>query len=226
MINKEKIIAIIPARGGSKRIHRKNLRIFNEKPLFIWTLLEALKVPHLDKIVVSTEDSEIAEIAQTYGCDEIHKRNPSLALDDTLMIDVVIDVIKHNPGYDWVLLLQPTSPLRTHMDIQNAIDLCIESNKDACISVTEINESPEWMYTIQENLTLSKLMVSNESNINKKNIYILNGAIFFQRTQLLMQDKKLIPQNAIPYKMSKDKSVDIDTELDFFMAECLMKRLS
>lgn len=143
-----KILAIIPARGGSKGVPRKNIRELAGKPLIAWTIEEAKKSKYIDRLILSTEDDEIIEVAKQYGCEVPFKRPIELAQDDTPGIDPVLHAIEQCPGYDYVVLLQPTSPLRTVDDIDGCIEQLLSSDgTNFCVSVTEPEKSPYWMYT-------------------------------------------------------------------------------
>jgi CMP-N-acetylneuraminic acid synthetase len=149
---KTNVIAIIPARGGSKGIPRKNIRLLAGKPLIAYTI-EAAFTSKMDKVIVSTEDEEIAEISKKYGA-EVIERPKGLAKDETPTIDVIFHVLEilkaknYNP--DIVVLLQPTSPLRNAEDIYNAIKLFLDSDCESVVSVCEVEHPPYWSFEIEE----------------------------------------------------------------------------
>jgi len=223
------ILAIIPARGGSKGVPRKNIRLLNGKPLIAYTIEEAKKSKYISKVIVSTEDDEIAKISNKYGA-EIIKRPQELAKDDTPTIDVVLHIleklINKNIKPDIVILLQPTSPLRTFQDIDNAINLFIENNCDSVVSVCEIAHSPYWSFKI-ENGYLKPLL--GEKYLKKRRqelpkVYIPNGALFIATPEVLQKYKTFYCKKTMPYIMPIERSVDIDNELDFLLAELLMQK--
>ena len=146
MISGKSILAIIPARGGSKGIPRKNIKLLAGKPLIAWTIDEAKKSIYIDRLILSSEDEEIIRIAKEWGCEAPFIRPAELAEDNTPGIDVVIhaiDALKEK--YDYLVLLQPTSPLRKVEDIDRCIETCIDRNVPACISVSETMNHPYWM---------------------------------------------------------------------------------
>lgn len=161
------VLAIIPARGGSKGLPRKNIRPLNGKPLIAYTIEESKKSEYINRIVVSTEDKEIAEVSNKYGA-KIIKRPLELAKDNTPTIDVVLhtlDDLKNNEP-DIIVLLQPTSPLRTSQDIDNAIKSFIEQDCDSVVSVCEIEHSPYWSFEIENNNYLKPIF--EEKYLKKK----------------------------------------------------------
>lgn len=123
-----KILAIIPARGGSKGVPRKNIRDLAGKPLIAWTIEEAKKSKYITRLILSSEDEEIIEAAKKYGCEVPFVRPIELAQDNTPGIEPVLHAIEKCPGYDYVLLLQPTSPLRTVEDIDGCIEFLLNKN--------------------------------------------------------------------------------------------------
>lgn len=148
MIDNKRVLAIIPARGGSKGVTRKNIRNLAGMPLIAWTIEEAKKSKYIDRLILSSEDNEIIETAKEYGCDIPFVRPVHLAEDTTSGIEPVLHALKEIVGYDYVILLQPTSPLRIVEDIDGCIENLIETKSPACVSVTEPTNSPYWMYTV------------------------------------------------------------------------------
>ncbi len=226
MIDKQKILAIIPARGGSKGLLGKNIYTFGGKPLIAWTIEAAKGSSYIDRLILSSDDEEIIRVAKTYGCDVPFKRDAQLALDDTASIDVVIDAINRCPGYEWVLLLQPTSPLRVAQDIDEAIRYCMEKGADACVSVSEAEQSPYWMYSLTDSQMLKPVMPppipSRRQDLPK--CFTLNGAIYFARIDELLQFKTFILPKTVPYLLPPERAIDIDTLEDLVAAENLLPR--
>lgn len=229
MIN-EKIIAIIPARGGSKRVPKKNIKPLNGKPLIYYSINSALQSQHFDKIIVSTDDEEIKEISIKFGA-EIVERPSNLAEDDSSTIDVifhVLDVLKKK-SYEPTLLvlIQPTSPLRDNEDIDNAIRLFLKSKCDILMSVSESKHPPFWCFKLEEGL-LKPIFDIKYLSIRSQDLektYEPNGAIFIVRPKDLKLNKSFYSENTIPFIMPSEKSVDIDDEFDFMIAELIMQRL-
>lgn len=224
---KPKILAIIPARGGSKGVPRKNIRDLAGKPLIAWTIDEAKKSRYIDRLILSSEDDEIIEVAKEYGCEVPFKRPLELAQDDTPGIDPVLHAIEQCPGYDYVVLLQPTSPLRTVEDIDGCIEKLLVSEADFCVSVSEPDKSPYWMYTLENDKMVSLLpqegLVLRRQELPK--VYSLNGAVYVGEIQQVIIQKGFITDNTIAYSMDNVSSIDIDSELDFTMCEVLINKI-
>lgn len=214
---KPKILAIIPARGGSKGVPRKNIRDLAGKPLIAWTIEEAKKSRYIDRLILSSEDDEIIEVAKQYGCEVPFKRPLELAQDDTPGIEPVLHAIEQCPGHDYVVLLQPTSPLRTAEDIDGCIEKLLNSDADFCVSVTEPEKSPYWMYTLEEErmapLLSQEELVTRRQDLPK--VYALNGAVYVGNIMEIKETKNFLTKSTLGYVMSKENSIDIDTEIDF-----------
>lgn len=222
---KPKILAIIPARGGSKGVPRKNIRDLAGKPLIAWTIEEAKRSKYIDRLILSSEDDEIIEVAKQYGCEVPFKRPLELAQDDTPGIEPVLHAIEQCPGYDYVVLLQPTSPLRTAEDIDGCIEKLLNSDADFCVSVTEPDKSPYWMYTL-ENERLIPLLPQEEFVARRQElpkVYALNGAVYVGKQDALLKSKSFIMDSTLISVMNRKNSVDIDTELDFELCSYLKR---
>lgn len=221
---KPKILAIIPARGGSKGVPRKNIRELAGKPLIVWTIEEAKKSKYIDRLILSSEDDEIIEVAKQYGCEVPFKRPIELAQDDTPGISPVLHAIKQIPSYDYVVLLQPTSPLRKVEDIDACIEKLFSTDADFCVSVTEPEKSPYWMYKIEHEKMVPLLpqdeLVTRRQDLPK--IYTLNGAVYVAKINSLVEKKSFITTNTVAYVMSQEQSFDIDTIVDFKVCESLI----
>jgi CMP-N-acetylneuraminic acid synthetase len=226
---KPKIVAIIPARGGSRGIPSKNIKRLFGEPLIAWTIKQAKKSGYLDEIIVSTEDEEIAEISRKYGA-EIIKRPEELAKDESPTIDAVFHVLEilrtENYNSNIVVLLQPTSPLRTAKDIDNAIELFLNSNYESVVSVCEIEHPPYWSFKIKgeylEPLFGNEYLKMRRQDLHKT--YMPNGAIYISTPQILYKYRSFYCEKTIPYIMPAERSIDIDTEIDFMLAELLMRK--
>ena len=150
MIHGKKVLALIPARGGSKGLPRKNVLLLGGRPLLAWSILAARGSAHVDRIVVSSEDREIIETAREWGAEVPFVRPAELARDETSGMDVVLHALDQaGQGFDYVVLVQPTSPLRTPQDIDACLERCLETGAPACVSVCEPAKSPHWMYTLR-----------------------------------------------------------------------------
>ena len=225
MINKKKVLAIIPARGGSKGVRRKNIRVVAKKPLIAWSIEEAKKSKYIDRLVLSSEDNEIINIAQQWGC-ETQLRPEDLARDDTPGIEPVLNVIRELPGYDYTVLLQPTSPLRTVTDIDACIEYMIKNNSLSCVSVCQPSKSPFWSYRMEDNSKLIPLidgkLISNRQQL--PHIVALNGAVYVAETQWLVNNKSFLGEITIGYEMPQLRSLDIDSEMDLEICEYFLNK--
>jgi len=224
----KKVLAVIPARGGSKGIPRKNIRLLAGKPLIVWTIDEAKRSKYIDRLILSTEDEEIINVARECGCEVPFKRPIELAQDDTPGIETVIQAINAlEEKYDIVVVLQPTSPLRTVEDIDGCIQHCMMTEAPACVSLTEAQQSPYWMYHLDDDRKL-KSFVQNGETINRRQdlpkVYVLNGAVYVAELGFIMEHKSFLTEETVGYIMSGDNSVDIDTELDLAYCEWLINR--
>ncbi|MGB9979490.1 cytidylyltransferase domain-containing protein [Methanobacterium sp.] len=224
------ILAIIPARGGSKGVPRKNIKKIAGKPLIAYTIESAVESKHIDKVIVSTEDQEIAHISKEYGA-EIIKRPEKLALDNSSTIDAIfhclnyLKIEKYMP--DIVVLLQPTSPLRTTENIDESIEFFCKKDCESVISVCEFEHSPYWSLKI-ENHYLKPNFGDKYFKMRRQDLptlYLPNGAIFISNPQNLMNYESFYSKKIMPYLMSPENSIDIDSELDFKIAETILKDL-
>jgi N-acylneuraminate cytidylyltransferase len=216
MIAGKTVLAVIPARGGSKGVPRKNIRVVAGKPLIAWTIEEARRSSHIDRLIVSTDDSEIAAVAQQWRCEVPFMRPPELARDETPGIAPVIHAMEALPErYDLVVLLQPTSPLRSGADIDGCIATLVARQAKACVSVAEPGQSPYWMYKLDDKDRLQPLL---EGAFNRRQdlpkVYSLNGAVYVAEAEWLLQSNSFVGPGTIGYIMPIGRSLDIDTETD------------
>ena len=214
----DKVLAVIPARGGSQELPRKNVLPVGGKPLINWTIEAALRAELVDRVVLSSDDEEIIKIGFAAGCDVPFRRPAKLADNKSTSIDVILHTLEQITGYDYIVLLQPTSPLRTNIDIDSSIELIRRRNAPACVAVTEVENSPYWMYRVNEGNTLQNI-IDPLSGVNRRQdlptIYTLNGAIYIAKIDWLLETKTFICPETIAYKMPKDRSIDIDDMEDY-----------
>lgn len=188
MISSKSILAIIPARLGSKRLKYKNIKLFKGRPLFVWSYIAAKKSKYIDKIFISTESKRILNYAKKYGYRSNLLRSKKISKDKTSSEEVILDVLRKNKKFDYFILLQPTSPLRTNFDIDRSINLIISKKKNFLVSINKENKK-------------------------------YNGAIYINKIDKFLKEKKFSNEKKIFFKMSKKKSVDIDRIRDFKQAE-------
>ena len=224
MIGDKRILAVIPARGGSKRLPRKNIMDFNGKPLLSWTIQAGLQSNYIDRVIVSTEDKAIAEVANEEGADVPFLRPVELAGDTVTTIDVIHHLMKSlaEDAYDYIILLQPTSPLRTAEHIDQAVELLVEKNADAIIGVTEVDHPVEWTNILPDDLSFSRFISPAVLNLRSQDIpcrYRINGALYLVTSQkLIEQNTFFLHENSYAFIMDKKVSIDIDDEIDFATA--------
>ena len=217
MIGTDLILGLIPARGGSKGIPRKNLRTVTGKPLLAWAIEQGKRSRYIDRLVLSSEDDEIMQVAAEFGCDVPFRRPAELAADETPGIEPVLHAIDKLPGYKYVVLLQPTSPLRTTEDIDACISLCFEKGAPACVSVTSCEEHPYHMFWCDEKLRLTPLLQDGQSIFRRQQlppIFRLNGAVYVAECSWLQETRSFITTETIGYEMPAERSLDVDKEAD------------
>jgi CMP-N-acetylneuraminic acid synthetase len=200
----------------------------NGKPLIAWSIESAKKSKYINDIIVSSDSDKILEIAKEYSVNII-KRPNELATDTASSIDVLKHIIKYYPKYEYIVLLQPTSPLRTEKHIDKAIELLEKKNADAVISVCEMEHSHLWSNILPEDLNMENFLrdeVKNKRSQDLPKYYRLNGAIYICKTdRLLKENTFFIKDNIYAYVMDRESSVDIDDEVDFKLAEVLVKNV-
>ncbi len=229
MLDKKTFLAVIPARGGSKRLPNKNILPLNGKPLVAWSIESAKNSKYIDKIILSSDNKEVLTIGKNYDINNL-ERPDYLATDTAKTEDVVLyhlEKLKNKPSF--IILLQPTSPLRTSLHIDEAIELLNEKKADAVISVCEIDHPIEWCNTLPENKSLENFILPE--NLNKRSQdfpkrYRINGAIYIINTDKFLEEKTFfIKKNIYAYIMDKIYSVDIDEKVDFIIAQSIAKEI-
>lgn len=221
-------IAIIPARSGSKGLKDKNIKPLLGKPLLAYSIEAAQKSGIFDCIHVSTDSEAYAEIAREYGAEVPFLRSGRLSSDTATSWDTMRFVLEnYNKEYEMATLLQPTSPLRNPQDILTSFQIFGENHADAVISVCETDHSPLWCNTLPRDGCMNGFL-DKASNISRQNLpqyYRINGAIYMMKTSLLYQENMpLYGEKTYAYLMPKSRSVDIDDEIDFIVAEAIMKK--
>lgn len=233
---KKEILAIIPARGGSKGIPRKNIKKLAGKPLLAYTAKSALQSRYLSKVLLSTDDFEIAEIGKKLGLEVPFMRPKGLAKDNSPSLPVFQHVLKElesRDGYipDIVVILQPTSPFRSSKHIDEAISLFLRNKVDSVVSIVEVphNMNPYSVMELSNEGTLHPFLLSKE-NLNirqmKPKFYARNGAaIYVCNRKNIIEDNSLFGTVSMAYIMNKIESIDIDTTFDWMIAECLLEKV-
>ncbi|NBB78307.1 MAG: NTP transferase domain-containing protein [Verrucomicrobia bacterium] len=222
-----KVLALIPARGGSKGIPRKNVRPLAGKPLIGWTIEAAKNADCINRVIVSTDDPEIASVAQDLGAEIPFMRPPQLATDHAPGIAPVLHAIEELPRFDWLLLLQPTSPLRTSQDIDGIFEFCMLRNALSAVSICETAKHPYWMYHLDKSDQLRSILPDAPEITNRQDLpraFCLNGALYLAQTDWIVQNRKLIGPSTLGYLMPTERSADLDTEFDWYLAEQLIQK--
>lgn len=232
-LHRPKILGIIPARGGSKGLPGKNIKNLRGKPLIAYTIEATRKSKYIDRCIVSTDDDFIREVAIQYDAETPFLRPKEIAQDNTPTIDVIIhclDYLKQAEEYepDYVCILQCTVPFRTTEDIDNCIEKCLTTEFDECISVCEAKSNPQWMKKFKEE-KLCAFMEQEDFSLRRQDlpkVYELNGAVYVIRTKALLKHHSLHLTNTTGYVMPEERSIDIDTPLDFLVAEAIADFMS
>ncbi|MFC5401723.1 cytidylyltransferase domain-containing protein [Cohnella soli] len=225
MIHGKQVLAVIPARGGSKGVPGKNIKPLSGKPLIAWAIECAARSQYIDRCIISTESEEIAEISRNWGGDVPFLRPAELALDDTPGIAPVLHAIDELPDYDIVVLLQPTSPLRQTEDIDGCIEKLVSSGVSSCVTVTLADKTPLWMYHLDEKGSMRPVLESNDRSLPRQQlppVYVLNGAVYAAEVPWVRQTGKLLDNGTVSFIMPRARSLDIDTEEDFWIVEFQM----
>ena len=222
------ILVIIPARGGSRRLPRKNILPLAGKPLICWTIEAALETRMNAQIVVTSEDEEILEIAGQYEQKgvTIYKRPADLATDSASTLEVIADVcLSLSCGGNepqTIVILQPTSPLRSAEDIRNATNLYY-TTKNTGVSVCEVQHPSAWVGTLTDDGIVEGIDFFGRKVSNAKREYRLNGAVYVCHRSQILQHGSIYSLNTRAFVMPLERSIDIDTETDFVFAECMIK---
>ena len=225
-----RIIAIIPARSGSKGLKDKNIKELNGKPMMAYTIEAANNSGIFDCVHVSTDSEKYADIARKYGANVPFLRSDELSGDNASSWDVVRYVLHmySNSGveYDLFALLQPTSPLRTAEDIKNAYNIYMEKNAKAVVSVCETDHPPIFSDVIAEDGSMKGFVKKEYRDLPRQaipNYYRVNGGIFLVNKSCLDDIVSLYDNECYAYIMDRESSIDIDSNIDFLVAEALMK---
>ena len=223
-------LAIIPARSGSKGIKDKNIYLLNGKPLLAYTIENTLHSRYVDEVMVSTDSTVYASVAKEYGAQVPFLRIAGTSTDTAKTIDVIFEVLEQYEKigccFDNVAILQPTSPLRTYRNIDDAFELFIEKNADSVVSVCECEHNPLLSNILAADLNLSGFIKSS-NDLRRQELgqyYRLNGAIYISKVDVLRKIQSFYGRNSYAYVMQQMESVDIDSELDLEYAEFLIKK--
>jgi len=223
------MIALIPARGGSKGLPGKNIRPLNGKPLIAYAIEAALKATHIDRVIISTDDEEIARVAVEYGAELPFMRPAELASDTAMAVDnyiYTIDRLEKEGGkpIEAFVVLQPTSPLRIAEDIDGAVELFLKKEADSVISYTKEAHPVVWHKYLDTEGRFVDIFDANIKNRQENRVsYYPNGAVYVFRTSMI-RERQYYTDRSYAYIMPRTRSVDIDFIEDFEYAEFLLSR--
>ncbi|WP_151717005.1 cytidylyltransferase domain-containing protein [Acinetobacter sp. TUM15071] len=230
MIEQYRVTALIPARGGSKRLPRKNVKLLGNKPLIAWSIETAKASKYIDRVIVSTDDEEIKEVSEFYGAEVPFVRPEYLSHDHASSFDVIkhaIGFLQINKINELIVLLQPTSPLRLVSELDAALEFFVAKSAKGIVSVSETEHSPMWTNTLPENGCMSNFIrpeVQGKRSQDLPKFFRLNGSIYIYETlSLLEQAKIFFDESVYGFETPLKTAVDIDTALDFKIAEAIFK---
>jgi N-acylneuraminate cytidylyltransferase len=229
MLNGKRVVAVIPARGGSKSIPGKNIRPLGGKPLIAWSIEVAQHVAEIDRVIVSTDDAQIASVARAHGA-EVYERPAHLATDEALVIDTLKDLVQRlqveGDTPEWMILLEPTCPLRSAEDVRECFERINEGGYDsvATFKDAELNPHRAWRITDGTPEVFIPGAIPWLPRQKLPHAYQLNGAVYVFRASLLAQEaRSLLLGKLGAVLMPKERSQDIDDNLDFIVVEALIK---
>lgn len=221
-----RVLGIIPARGGSKGIPGKNLADLGGKPLLAWTIEAGRASKTIDRLILSSDSEEIMEVARQLGCDVPFVRPAELAGDHTPAADPVIHALHSlDQAYDYVVLLQPTSPFRSADDIDACVNACVSDSVPACVSVVETRAHPYWTYLLDSRFLMHPF-VERDLVTRRQDLppaYALNGAVYAARVDWFLHSRAFVSEDTRAYVMPEERSVDVDTPFDLRVARALVQ---
>jgi CMP-N,N'-diacetyllegionaminic acid synthase len=231
MYKSKKIVAVIPARKGSKGVPDKNIKMLNGVPLVEYTIKQAQESTLIDKIIVSTDSEKIVEIAQKHDIEVEGLRPAHLANDTAILYDVLKYEIGHynllDNDFEIMVLLQPTSPLRTSRMIEDALMHYVDLGQESAVGVSKVDESPVFMRTIDEKNELMKIL-DIDSTVRRQDLpdfYKVNGMIYINKVKDILEGFISFNDNISPIIIPKKYAVDIDTLEDFKKVEEMLKKM-
>lgn len=235
MYKNKTFLAIIPARGGSKGLPKKNIKDLCGKPLIAWSIESGLQSKYIDEVMVTTDSQEIAEISKKYGANVPFLRPDELASDTATSFDAIKHTIEFyknelKKDFDYVVLLEPTSPLRSVKDVDGAIEKLLDSSADAIVGICKTEgQNPAFLVNKNEDDFISgynniDMKVLRRQDI--KDVYFFEGSVYISKTDILLEKETFYHENTLGYEFPKYKSLEIDDMDDFIMIESIMKHRS
>ncbi len=226
MIDGFRVLGLIPARGGSKGLPRKNVLDLCGKPMIAWTIEAALASRHMDRVILSSDDPEIMQTATGYGCDVPYQRPNHLATDEATTIDVALHAADTLPEFNVLVILQPTSPLRTAEDIDATLEQLFARRAPSCVSVTEPEKSPYWSYGIDPKGRIDPLIDASLARRRRQDLptaYVLNGAVYAAHIDWLREQRAFVGPGTVAHVMPHGRSLDVDTLVDLKISSLLLQ---
>jgi len=236
VINNKSVLALIPARGGSKGLRRKNVLPLAGKPLIAWSIEAAHGSKYIDKCIVSTDDNEIMDVAKSYNCNVPFIRPKKFALDETPSFEVIAHAVKYlnnkKSKFDYIILLEPTSPLRNSNDIDSALEK-LDFNRDIADSIVGVSEvvdaHPVFDVRINNTGLIEPYALKNFALFRRQEIetlYFFEGSVYVSDIQVLLKEKSFYHDRTLPFVVPRWKSLEIDEIIDLLTAETVLKNLS
>ena len=227
MLDGRSILALIPARGGSRGIAGKNLRQVAGRSLLAWTAKAAAESRYIDRVMLSSDDDAIMQAARDLGVEVPFRRPAELATDTAGAVGVAVHALEAlEPSFDVLVLLQPTSPLRTGEDIDRCLELLASRNADSCTSVHECSKPPEWMFRVADDGRMQPVLPAFDDSRRQdiRPTHVLNGAVYACRVAAFLAHRRFVTADTLAYVMPRERGLDIDEELDLVVAEALLAR--
>lgn len=224
MIEGKTVLAVIPARGGSKGVPRKNLADLAGKPLIAWTIEAARGSKFIDRTILSSEDREIIDAARKLGCEVPFVRPADLATDEASGAETVAHAMSVVGDCNYVVLLQPTSPLREPEDIDRCIERCVTRNANSCISFAPLTKPLEWLFHIDGEMDPTPVFEVGSLGRRQdwNTAYHPNGAVYVAKASWFLERRSFYGPGMCAYLMPPERSLDIDTPYDFRLARQLL----
>jgi len=226
MLGDKSVLAVIAARGGSKGLPGKNLADAGGKPVIAWSIEGAKQSRYIDRLILSSDDSDIIDVARSWGCEAPFVRPKELAGDTAKIEDALIHAMDAlEDQYDYLVLLQATSPLRAAEDIDSCLEICLDTGAPACVSVTLPNKSPYWMYRISNDGRMQRLLDDGFEQSWRQElpaIYALNGAVYVAEAPWFREYRGFVGPETRAHVMPPERSVDIDERRDLLLLRALL----
>lgn len=228
-----KVLFVVTARGGSKGVPKKNITLLGGIPLVAYKIIAAQKCRYDKRVIVSTDDEEIARISREYGAEVPFLRPPELATDTAASVDVVLHAVnwvreKDKQQYDYVCLLEPSSPFASYRDLDEAISQIVESGADTLVGMKEAAVSTNFIHMLDEKGGLSNFYYAVKDlhsvrRQDQKKEYTSNGCMYIAKWDYFVENHMFHAENSIPYIMQEEASIEIDTLLDFEIAAKILE---